>query len=111
MWLLQMLVLMANLDDCPQVPLTKQPFNTKDVIQVQNSKQTQAEDDIRPEVNKESQGPAEKVKDLEDLEESEAVAADVLLDLQDVVDMTERGLCAPENWPPKHSSKFIQEFK
>ena len=35
----------------------------------------------------------------------------MLLDLQDVVDMTEQGLCAPENWPPKHSSKFVQEFK
>ena len=28
-----------------------------------------------------------------------------------MVDMTEHGLCAPENWPPKHSSKFIKQFK
>ena len=35
----------------------------------------------------------------------------MLLDLQDVVYMTEQGLCAPENWPPKHSAKFFQEFK
>ena len=35
----------------------------------------------------------------------------MLLDLQDVVDMTEQGLCAPENWLPKNSSKFVQEFK
>ena len=64
-----------------------------------------------PEVDKESQGPAETVKDLEDLEESEALAVDVLLDLQDVVDMTDKGLCSPENWPPKHSSQFVEEFK
>ena len=35
----------------------------------------------------------------------------MLLDLQDVVDMTEQGLCSPENWPPKHSSQFVEEFK
>ena len=35
----------------------------------------------------------------------------MLLDLQDIVYMTEQGLCAPENWPPKHSAKFVQEFK
>ena len=35
----------------------------------------------------------------------------MLLDLQDIVDMIELGLCAQENWPPKHSAKFIQEFK
>ena len=92
--------------------VVKQPTNTEEVIQVEYDGQTPAEDDVVPEVDKESQGHAEKVKDLEDLDESEAVAADVLLDLKkDVVDMTEHGLCAPENWPPKHSSKFVQEFK
>ena len=28
-----------------------------------------------------------------------------------MVDMTEQGLCSPENWPPKHSSQFVKEFK
>ena len=91
--------------------VVKQPTKTDEVIQVEDDGQTQAEDDVVPEVDKESQGPAETVKDLEDLEESEALAADVLLDLQDVVDMTEQGLCSPENWPPKHSSQFVEEFK
>ena len=35
----------------------------------------------------------------------------MLLDLQDVVDMTEQGLCSPEIWPPKLTSMFVQEFK
>ena len=91
--------------------VVKQPTKTDEVIQVEDDGQTQAEDDVVPEVDKESQGPAETVKDLEDLEESEALAADMLLDLQDVVDMTEQGLCSPENWPPKHSSQFVEEFK
>ena len=82
-----------------------------EVIQVEDDGQTQAEYDVVPEVDKESQGTAETVKDLEDLEESEALAADVLLGLQDMIDMTEQGLCSPENWPPKHSSQFVEEFK